>query len=109
MNAPATPAHLLPSGPPRAAPPAFIAALKARFGANCSTAQSVCEQHGRDEGSLQAPPPWAVVFAESTQDVADAVQLASQHEVPVIPYAAACEAVRAASPLLDAASRAISG
>jgi D-lactate dehydrogenase (cytochrome) len=49
----------------------------------------VREQHGRDEGSLQAPPPSAVVFAESTgQDVADAVKLASQYEVPVIPYGA---------------------
>ena len=29
-----------------------------------------------------------MVFAESTQDVADAVKLASQYEVPVIPYGA---------------------
>lgn len=51
-------------------------------------AAAVCAQHGRDEGSLQAPPPAAVVFAESTQDVQDAVRLAAQYGVPVIPYGA---------------------
>jgi len=44
-------------------------------------------QHGRDESSYtDVPPPAAVVFAESTQDVADAVKLAAEHAVPVIPY-----------------------
>ncbi len=46
----------------------------------------VREQHGRDESSFAAPPPSAVVFAESTQDVADAVKLAGQYNVPVIPF-----------------------
>jgi D-lactate dehydrogenase (cytochrome) len=32
------------------------------------------------------PPPAAVVFAQSTQDVADAVKLAAQHQYPVIPF-----------------------
>jgi hypothetical protein len=59
---------------------------KAALARSARTAQAVREQHGRDEGSLQAPPPSAVVFAESTQDVADAVKLASQYDVPVIPY-----------------------
>ena len=35
---------------------------------------------------LMAPPPAAVVFAESTADVADAAKLASQYSVPVIPF-----------------------
>jgi D-lactate dehydrogenase (cytochrome) len=47
---------------------------------------AVREQHGRDESSFEAPPPAAVVFAESTKDVADAVALAAQHDVPVIPF-----------------------
>ena len=88
MNAPVTHSHLQPAIHRRAVPQPFLNALQERFGAQCSLAPSVCEQHGRDEGSLQAPPPSAVVFAESTQDVADAVKLASQHEVPVIPYGA---------------------
>ena len=86
MNAPAAAQHLLPAIQPRPVPAAFLDALVARFGPQCSQALAVREQHGRDEGALQAPPPSAVVFAESTQDVVDAVKLASTYEVPVIPY-----------------------
>lgn len=63
-------------------------ALQARFGAQLSTALPVREQHGRDESVFDIAPPAAVVFAESTQDVADAVKLAAEHRVPVIPYGA---------------------
>ncbi|MCW5234823.1 FAD-binding oxidoreductase [Verminephrobacter eiseniae] len=80
--------HLLPEIHLRVVPPALIAALQTRFGAQCTVAQAVREQHGRDESSFRAPPPSAVVFADSTQDVADAVQLASQYAVPVIAYGA---------------------
>jgi D-lactate dehydrogenase (cytochrome) len=84
MNA-TLPAHLLPMEP-RPVPAAMLDVLKTRFGAQCSTALAVREQHGRDESPFDVPPPEAVVFAESTQDVADAVALAAQHEVPVIPF-----------------------
>ena len=86
MNAPTAPLHLLPEVQQRDVPAALIDALKARFGEQCSTALVVREQHGRDESSFQVPPPAAVVFAESTTDVADAVRLAGQFEVPVIPF-----------------------
>jgi D-lactate dehydrogenase (cytochrome) len=86
MNAPATLAHLVPDVQQREVPAALIEALKARFGDRCSTALVVREQHGRDESSFQVPPPAAVVFAESTQDVADAVRLASRYDAPVIPF-----------------------
>lgn len=86
MNAPAALAHLTPTIALRDVPEALLEALKTRFGANCSTALAVRTQHGRDESSFDAPPPAAVVFAESTQDVADAVKLAGDHSVPVIPF-----------------------
>jgi D-lactate dehydrogenase (cytochrome) len=86
MNAPTALNHLLPAIAQREAPAALMEALKSRFGAQCSTAQVVREQHGRDESSFEAPPPAAVVFAENTQDVADAVALAAQHRTPVIPF-----------------------
>ena len=85
MNAP-LPAYLLPDIALRETPAALIDALKASFGERCSTALVVREQHGRDESSFAAPPPAAVVFAESTQDVAQAVTLAAQYNVPVIPF-----------------------
>ena len=86
MNAPTAVSHLVPQSHQREVPAALIDALKARFGERCSTAMAVRTQHGRDESSFDAPPPAAVVFAESTQDVADSVRLAAQHEVPVIPF-----------------------
>lgn len=85
MNAP-LPGHVLPAYEPRPVPPAMIEALKGRFGARCSTAQAVREQHGRDESPFDVPPPEVVVFAESTEEVAEVVKLAAAHAVPVIPY-----------------------
>ncbi len=64
----------------------MLDALKARFGDRCSTACAVREQHGRDESPFDVPPPEAVIFCESTDDVAAVVALAHLHEVPVIPY-----------------------
>jgi len=86
MNAPTELTHLVPEVQQREAPAALLEALRQRFGAQCSTAMAVREQHGRDESSFQVPPPAAVVFAESTQDVADAVELAALHDTPVIPF-----------------------
>lgn len=86
MNAPTDHAHLAPELHLREVPAALIDALQQRFGPQCSTALVVREQHGRDESIFDVPPPSAVIFAESTQDVADAVKLAAQHKVPVIPF-----------------------
>lgn len=88
MNAPVATSLLHPEFVQRPVPEAFVQALAARFGGQCSTALAVREQHGRDEGAIAAPPPAAVVFAESTQDVQDAVRLCAQHGVPVIAYGA---------------------
>ncbi len=85
MNAPLPP-HLLPRIEPRPIPPQMLDALRARFGERCSTALAVREQHGRDESPIDAPPPEAVVFADSTDEVAAVVRLADAHCVPVIPY-----------------------
>ena len=64
----------------------MLDALRARFGDRCSTAQSVREQHGRDESTYPLTPPEVVVFCESTEDVVAVVKLADQHAVPVIPF-----------------------
>ena len=53
MNAPTAAAHLLPAIALRDVPQALLDALQTRFGAQCSLAQAVREQHGRDEGSLR--------------------------------------------------------
>src|SRR5512147_252381 len=77
MNAPASHAPL---------PPTLVDALAKRFGARFSTAAGVRDHHGRDESPDAPMPPDAVVFAESTDDVAAVVVLAAAHRVPVIPY-----------------------
>ena len=87
MNAP-LPATHLPRIEPRAVPEALMAALRGRFGDRCSTALAVRQQHGRDESVFDVPPPDAVVYCESNEDVRDAVALAAAHAVPVIPYGA---------------------
>ena len=86
MNAPAQLAHLVPDIQQRPVPAELLAALQSRFGAQCSTALAVREQHGRDESVYDVPPPAAVVFALNTQDVSDAVKLAALYKVPVIPF-----------------------
>ncbi|QTN23051.1 FAD-binding protein [Rhizobacter sp. AJA081-3] len=83
MNAPTELPHLVE---PRPVPAAMLDALRARFGDRCSTALAVREQHGRDESPFDVRPPDAVVFCESTDDVAAIVSLADRHAVPVIPY-----------------------
>jgi D-lactate dehydrogenase (cytochrome) len=85
MNAP-LPAHLLPQLAPRPVPREMLEALQQLFGARCSTALAVREQHGRDESPIDAPPPEAVVYCESTEDVAAVVKLADRYAVPVIPF-----------------------
>ena len=83
MNAP----HDLPHRPTqRPVPATMLQALAARFGARCSTATAVCEQHGRDESPFPTTPPEVVVFCETTEEVAAVVTLAAEHAVPVIPY-----------------------
>ncbi|MCW5664942.1 MAG: FAD-binding protein [Piscinibacter sp.] len=70
----------------RPVPGAMLEALRARFGERLSTAAAVREQHGRDESPFPVTPPDAVVFCESTDEVAAVVRLANDHAVPVIPY-----------------------
>lgn len=83
MNAPH---DLFSRSAPRPLPAAMLEALKVRFGERCSTANAVREQHGRDESTYPVTPPDAVVFCESTDEVAAVVALAATHAVPVIPF-----------------------
>ena len=85
MNAP-LPSHLMQQADRRVVPTQMMDALRARFAQRLSLAQAVRDQHGRDESALSMPPPEAVVFCESTQDVCDVLTLAAQHGVPVIPF-----------------------
>jgi D-lactate dehydrogenase (cytochrome) len=78
--------QLLPRVNQRAMPAELVTALQAYFGDRCSTALIVRQQHGRDESSFDVPPPGAVVFAQSTAEVARVLRLASQWRVAVIAF-----------------------
>jgi D-lactate dehydrogenase (cytochrome) len=83
MNAPH---DLSPRLARRPLPAPMLKALRAHFGERCSSTAAVCEQHGRDESPYPTTPPDAVVYCESTEDVAAVLRLAGEYEVPVIPY-----------------------
>lgn len=65
-----------------------IALLKQRFGERCSTAMAVREHHGKGEGYYPMMPPDAVVYAHTTEEVAEIVRICADHGVPVVPYGA---------------------
>lgn len=81
MNAPHHPETLR-----RPIAPAFLDALRVRFGDRFSVAAAVREHHGKDESPYLPVPPEAVVFAHSTEEVADVARLCNAHGVPLIPY-----------------------
>ncbi|MDP1648743.1 MAG: FAD-linked oxidase C-terminal domain-containing protein [Rubrivivax sp.] len=83
MNAPHELQSRLVSRP---LPGAMLQALRERFGARCSSAAAVREQHGRDESPFPTTPPEVVVYCESTDDVVAVLRLADANAVPVIPY-----------------------
>ncbi len=60
--------------------------LKQRFGERFHTGQSMREQHGHTTTWLTNQPPDAVVFVESTDEVAQIVTICASHRVPVIAF-----------------------
>ena len=67
-------------------PAALHNALKQRFGERYSTAAAILERHGKDEAYHAGVPPEAVVFATSTEDVVEVVNLCRAHKAPLIPF-----------------------
>lgn len=63
-----------------------VGILKQRFGERCQTGTAIREQHGHTTTWLKNQPPDAVVFVQSTEEVANVVTVAAEHGVPVIPF-----------------------
>ncbi|WP_343619765.1 FAD-linked oxidase C-terminal domain-containing protein [Ralstonia sp.] len=84
MNHPAPPSQIIR----KPIPPAMLDALLARFGDRISTAEAVRAHHGRDESAYDPMLPDAVVFAQTTEEVAAVAKLCFEHEIPLIPYGA---------------------
>ncbi|MDH3452000.1 MAG: FAD-binding protein, partial [Gammaproteobacteria bacterium] len=60
--------------------------LGALLGDRLSTSAAVCERHGEDESYHKGAPPQAVVFPQSTEEVAEIVSICAAAKVPMIPY-----------------------
>lgn len=73
---------------PVAAATEAVAELSARFGSNLSTAEAVRRNHATVEGFYPELPGDAVLMAQSTEDVAEAVRICGRHSLPVVAYGA---------------------
>ncbi len=80
--------HLTPSVKLRHAtlPSAFCGALRSAFAERFVENAAICAHHGQDESCYDAMPPQAVLFVQSTEEVASAVKLCAEFNVPVIAY-----------------------
>ena len=65
-----------------------IATLRARFGERLQTGQAIREQHAHTLTWIPNQPADAVVFAQSTDEVAEVVRICSAHRTPIIPFGA---------------------
>ena len=63
-----------------------VDALRRTYASRVSTVATVREQHGRGEALNAGAPPDAVVWPETTAEVAHIVALCAGHDVPVIPF-----------------------
>ncbi len=68
--------------------PSLLDKLRAHFAERFSATPAVREQHGHGESHHEAALPDAVIFAQSTEEVAEIVRLCAAHRVPVIPFGA---------------------
>lgn len=66
----------------------FVARLRQRFGDALDVGESIRRQHGTSEAHFAEALPDAVVFAASTEEVADCVRLCVAAGVPIVPFGA---------------------
>jgi D-lactate dehydrogenase (cytochrome) len=74
------------AGPAPDAKARLFAGLAQKFGNRFSTSASLREQHGHTLTWVPNQPPDAVLFAETTGEVAAVVKLCAAARVPVIPF-----------------------
>jgi D-lactate dehydrogenase (cytochrome) len=60
--------------------------IETRFGSQATRGRDVLEQHSHDESFHLPGTPDIVVYAESTEDVADCLKICTRHQLPLIPF-----------------------
>ena len=77
---------LVENARPRVDAGPVIAELSALLGERLSTAEAVCEHHGKDLTYHDGAAPDAVAFPSSTEEVAAIVRVCARHKTPIVPY-----------------------
>ena len=67
---------------------AALAALKNRFGPRYADGLSLREQHGHTTTWIPNQPPDAVIYPETTEEVAEIVKLCRKSRTPIVPFGA---------------------
>ena len=67
---------------------ALVGDLTQHFGNKISTSEAVRVQHGHTLTWTPNAPPDAVLYAESRDDVIDAVKICAKHDAPIVPFGA---------------------
>ncbi len=80
--------HMASSFVRAALDPAFLDRLRDRFGTSLHLTDAMLRQHGSNEAHFDVVLPDAVVFARSTEDVVDLVNLCVAADVPIVPFGA---------------------
>src|ERR1700726_4294541 len=73
----------------RSTPDALAAALsqlRARFGERLAEGEAIPRQHGNQLSEVPNEPPDAVLFPQTTDEVAEAVRICAKHRMPIIPF-----------------------
>ncbi|AXI43249.1 FAD-binding oxidoreductase [Sulfitobacter sp. SK011] len=63
-----------------------LGVLKQQFGERFQTSDAIREQHGHTTTWIKNQMPDAVVFARTTQEVSEIVQICATHKVPIIAF-----------------------
>jgi D-lactate dehydrogenase (cytochrome) len=85
---PMTNAPLAPIRPTPAGYATVIAILTQRFGERVQTGEAIRRQHAHTLTWIPNQPPDAVVWVNSTTEVADVVRIAAEHKMPIVPFGA---------------------
>ena len=63
-----------------------LGVLKQQFGERFQTSDAIREQHGHTTTWIKNQMPDAIVFARTTQEVSEIVQICATHKVPIIAF-----------------------
>ena len=76
------------SAPPRNADAlkAALTQLREKFGDRLAQGEAVRMQHGNQLSEVRNEPPDAVLFPDTTEQVADAVRICAAHRIAIIPF-----------------------